>query len=106
MARSYTDLYPRITAFGDLRRAFRKAARGKRKNPEVAAFEYALESNLVRLESELEDHTYRPGPYRSSTIQDPKQRLISAAPFRDRVVHHALCNVIEPLFERTMIGDS
>ncbi len=106
MARSYTDLYPRISAFGNLRHAFRKAARGKRKNPEVAAFEFSLESNLVRLQSQLEEHSYRPGPYRSFTIQDPKQRLISAAPFRDRVVHHALCNVIEPLFERTMIGDS
>ncbi len=106
MARSYTDLYPRITAFGNLRHAFRKASRGKRGNPAVAAFEYRLESNLLRLERELEDHTYRPGPYRNFYIQDPKQRLISAAPFRDRVVHHALCNVIELLFERTMIGDS
>ncbi len=106
MARSYTDLYPLITAFGNLRDAFRKAARGKRGNPEVAAFEYGLESNLVRLQRELVEQVYHPGPYRSFYIQDPKQRLISAAPFRDRVVHHALCNVIEPLFERTMIGDS
>ena len=50
--------------------------------------------------------TYQPGPYHSFYIRDPKHRLISAAPFRDRVVHHALCNVIEPIFERTFIGDS
>ena len=63
MARSYTDLYPQIIAFGNLRHAFRKAARGKRRNPEVAAFEYGLESNLIQTQRELEEHTYRPGPY-------------------------------------------
>ncbi len=52
------------------------------------------------------DGSYKPGAYRSFYIRDPKRRLISAAPFRDRVVHHALCNVIGPLFERTFIGDS
>jgi hypothetical protein len=49
---------------------------------------------------------YRPGPYHSFYIHEPKQRLISAAPFRDRVVHHALCNIIEPIFERSFIHDS
>lgn len=43
--------------------------------------------------------TYQPGAYRHFVIHEPKRRKISAAPFRDRVVHHALCNVIEPLFE-------
>ena len=50
--------------------------------------------------------TYRPGPYASFHIHEPKKRLISAAPFRDRVVHHALCNVIEPAFEASFIADS
>ena len=50
--------------------------------------------------------TYRPGPYASFNIHEPKRRLISAAPFRDRVVHHALCNVIEPAFERSFIDHS
>ncbi|MEW5958352.1 MAG: RNA-dependent DNA polymerase, partial [Chloroflexota bacterium] len=64
----------------------------------MAAFEYRLEDNLLQLQVELQTESYRPGPYRSFYIHEPKRRLISAAPFRDRVVHHALCNLIEPLF--------
>lgn len=72
----------------------------------MAAFEHHLEENLLALQRELQAKTYRPGAYVSFTIHEPKRRLISAAPFRDRVVHHALCNVIEPIFERTFISDS
>jgi hypothetical protein len=54
----------------------------------------------------LQAEQYRPGPYHSFYIHDPKRRLISAAPFRDRVVHHALINVIEPIWERRFIFDS
>lgn len=106
MAISFDNLYPTLTSFKNLHRAFRKAARGKRGQAAVAAFEYRLEPNLFALQEELQAKTYRPGMYDSFYIYDPKRRLISAAPFRDRVVHHALCNVIEPLFERTFIGDS
>ena len=52
------------------------------------------------------DRSYRPGGYQSFHIHEPKRRLISAAPFRDRVVHHALCNVIEPVLERSFIFDT
>jgi RNA-directed DNA polymerase len=100
------NLYQDIVAFENLYLAYRKAAKGKRGQPNVAAFEFDLEANLFQLQSELRDKRYRPGPYHSFRIYDPKPRLISAAPFRDRVVHHALCNVIEPIFERTFIGDS
>jgi retron-type reverse transcriptase len=72
----------------------------------VSVFEHRLEENLLALQNELKDKTYHPGPYVSFTIHEPKRRLISAAPFRDRVVHHALCNIIEPLFERTFVSDS
>jgi retron-type reverse transcriptase len=102
----YRDLYPQVVSFENLYLAYRKAARGKRGQPPVAAFEFDLEANLFRLQDELEAETYYPGPYTSFTIHDPKRRRISAAPFRDRVVHHALCNIIEPIFERTFIGDS
>jgi RNA-directed DNA polymerase len=60
----------------------------------------------VALQNDLVQQTYRPGAYHSFYIHEPKRRLISAAPFRDRVVHHALCAVIEPLFERRFIYDS
>jgi len=69
-------------------------------------FDDDLEDNLLGLQSELQTFTYRPGVYTSFYIHEPKRRLISAAPFRDRVVHHALCNRIEPLFERLFIPDS
>ncbi|HEY4691153.1 MAG TPA: reverse transcriptase domain-containing protein [Anaerolineae bacterium] len=106
MAKAYSDLYPSLVSFENLYRAYRNAARGKRGQPDVAAFEYNLEANLFRLQNELESRSYRHGAYTSFHIRDPKRRLISAAPFRDRVVHHALCNIVEPIFERTFIGDS
>jgi RNA-directed DNA polymerase len=58
--------------------AYRKAAKGKRGQAAVAAFEFDLERNLYRLEDELLAQTYRPGPYRSFYIHDPKRRLVSA----------------------------
>ena len=104
--KTHKHLYPLITNFENLYQAFKRAARGKRSRPDVAAFEYDLENNLLALQEELRSQTYAPGPYYNFRIYDPKPRLISAAPFRDRVVHHALCRVIEPLFERRFIHDS
>lgn len=95
-----------VYAWDNLWLAWRRASRGKRGRPAAAGFEYHLEDNLVALQHELQTRTYCPGAYHSFTIREPKRRLISAAPFRDRVVHHALCNVIEPLFERSFIFDS
>ena len=99
-------MYNELCSWDNLLLAYRRAAKGKRGKPSVAAFEYRLEDNLFQLQDELLSRTYRPGPYVSFTIHDPKRRLISAAPFCDRVVHHALCNLIEPLFERSFIDDS
>jgi RNA-directed DNA polymerase len=99
---TYADLY----TWENLYQAYRKAARGKRGRSAAAAFEYRLEDNLVRLQDELADETYRPGAYANFTIHEPKRRLISAAPFQDRVVHHVLCQVIEPAFERSFIHHS
>ncbi len=94
--KTYRHLYPQITDFANLYAAFRKARRGKRDRPEVAEFEFNLEANLFQLQEELVTHTYQPGAYRNFYIRERKLRLISAAPFRDRVVHHALCAVIAP----------
>ena len=84
--------------------AYRLAARGKRRKRSAAAFEHQVADRLVALQDELRGSTYRPGAYRHFYIHEPKRRKISAAPFRDRVVHHALCNLIEPLFERSFIA--
>ena len=102
----HKDLYDKVHSFENLLLAFRKAAKGKRKKAAVASFEVRMESELLALHLELLSKSYRPGSYRAFVIHDPKERLISAAPFRDRVVHHALCNVIEPIFERGFIYDS
>ena len=99
-------MYSQLCSWDNLLLAYRKAAKGKRGYSNVAAFEYRLEDNLLALQRELRDQTYRPGAYTSFYIHEPKRRLISAAPFRDRVVHHALCNLITPIFERSFVDDS
>jgi len=102
----HKDLYPRIHDWGNLVRAYHKARKGKRSKPNVATFELNWEQHLLGLEQELREGSWQPGAYRTFWIHDPKTRPISAAPFRDRVVHHAICNVIEPVFEPTFIHDS
>ncbi len=99
-------LFEELCTLENLYHAFRAARRGKRSQPYVAAFEYDLEGNLLGLQQELRSRGYRPGRYQSFHIHEPKRRLISAAPFHDRVVHHALVRVIEPLFERRFVFDS
>jgi retron-type reverse transcriptase len=106
MAKAFDNLYPQITDFGNLCEAWRKAAKGKRGCPAAAGFEMNLADELIRLQRELLDQTWTPGAYHSFLIRDPKKRLVSAAPFRDRVAHHALCNVTASLFENTFIADS
>jgi len=104
--KTFKRLYPKIHAFENLYWAYRKARKGKRSRPDVAAFEFNLELELPQLQLELASETYRPGLYRHFTLYERKPRRISAAPFRDRVVHHALCNVIEPIWEARFITDS
>lgn len=99
-------MFEQLCSWDNLLLAHRRAAKGKRGHAGVAAFEFRLEDNLIALRDELSAGSYRPGPYTSFWIHEPKRRLISAAPFRDRVVHHALCNVMEPAFERSFVVDS
>ena len=100
------NLWEGMISFESLLLAAHAAARGKRFKPGVARFVFDLERQLLRLHEELASKTYRPGPYRTFTIYEGKTRQISAAPFRDRVVHHALTGVLEPIFERSFIFDS
>lgn len=100
------NLYQNICSFENLWYAAYAAQRGKRYRPDVLAFHYDLEAELFQLRRELQEKRYQPGRYRTFHIYDPKKRLISAAPYRDRIVHHALCYIIEPIFDRTFIFDS
>ena len=104
--KTYSGLYSQICAFENLWKAACQAQRGKRFQHNVARFNFHRERELFRLQEELLAQTYHPGTYREFTIYEPKKRMISAAPYRDRVVHHALCNIIEPIFNRTFIFDS
>ena len=97
------DLDPRLTSFTSLLAAAKAAQRGKRFRPDVLAFNSRLEAELFQLQQELRSFCYQPGPYRRFAIQDPKPRLIAAAPYRDRVVHHALCAVIAPPLEKRFL---
>jgi hypothetical protein len=99
-------LWAELTSFANLLASAEAAAAGKRKRPDVAAFQMDLESELLRLRRELLEGSYQSGRYRTFTILDPKPRQISAAPFRDRVVHHALTRVLEPVFERRFSRNS
>jgi hypothetical protein len=99
-------LYEQLCSFESLYEAYLRACKGKRKFEEIAAFERNLEPELFKIQEELRDHSYRPGGYYSFYRTEAKRRLISAAPFRDRVVHHALIGTMEPFFERRFIFDS
>ncbi len=101
------NIYPVVYDFNNLYRAHQLARRGKRCKEEVVRFELELSANLARLQEELRDKTYRPGPYRVFVIREPKKRLILSLPYRDRVVQHSLCdNILEPLLDNKMIYDS
>jgi len=104
--KTYKHLYPQVCDFENIYLAYRKARKGKRGRMQAAMFERVQDDELLALQEELQTRSYKPGVYHSFLIHDPKKRLISAAPFRDRVVHHALCRVMEPIWERRFIHDS
>jgi RNA-directed DNA polymerase len=106
MSRRHDGLFGQISSFAALDAAARRAVAGKRRKPGAAAFLANLEPELLRLQDELRCGSYRTGAYTPFVVRDPKRRMVSAAPFRDRVVHHALIGVIGPIFERGFIDHS
>jgi hypothetical protein len=105
MPKSFTHLWEQVIDFETLFHAYKAACRGKRYRWESLKFRKNLEENLIVLQNELIWGIYRPEPYRQFMIYEPKPRLISAPAFRDRVVHHALCRVIEPVFENRWLKE-
>jgi RNA-directed DNA polymerase len=102
----YGHLFEKACSFEALTQSALQAARGKKKKPRVALFLQNLENEIIEIEKELGKRTYHPRPYRTFKIHDPKERMICAADFRDRVVHHGVCHVLEPIFERSLIYDT
>ena len=86
--------------------AWWKARKGKTQKNYVVKFEENLINNLQQLQFELMTQTYSPRPLVNFILRDPKTRKISKSDFRDRIIHHALINVIEDIFERSFIEDS
>ena len=101
-----SSLFDEICSLENLELAFEKAKKGKGKKPNITKFEDNIKEELHSLRSELLLKSYSPKPLCTFIVRDPKTRKISASAFRDRVVHHAICNVIEPIFDRTFIYDS
>jgi len=100
------NLWQTMITFDNLLLAYKKAQRGKQHKQSVALFTLNLEHELFTLQRQLTDGSYQPGEYRLFTIYERKPRTIAAAPFRDRVVHHALMNIIEPSLDKQFIYDS
>ena len=100
------NLFTQIISFENLLCAAQKAALGKRERGYVLAFFAKLEDHLFELADELSSFRYQPRGYRTFTIYEPKKRMISSAPFRDRVVHHALMNIVGPVLEKSFIYDN
>ncbi len=103
---TYRNFYQALCSHENLHAAFLNARKGKAQKDYVASFEKNLENNLYALQWELLTHTYAPRPLTTFTVRDPKTRKISASDFRDRVVHHAVCNIIGPIFESRLICDT
>ena len=104
--KAYKHLYSQLCCYENLLHAFQKAKKRKSKKAYVAAFEKNLSQELQMLQRELELQTYQPKPLQKFIIRDPKTRTIHASHFRDRVVYHALVNILEPIFEKLFIYDS
>ena len=102
----FSNLYSLIVSQENLLYSWDRFKKGKRKKKDVGLFEYHLEQNLLSLHRELTDKIYRHKPYFGFYISDPKVRHIHKATVRDRVVHHALFKMLNPLFESTFIHDS
>ena len=99
-------LYEKLCTYENLLLAYQKARKGKTQKVYVLKFEKELKNNLTQLQTELLKQTYAPKPLKTFIIRDPKTRKISKSKFRDRVVHHALVNIIGPLFQKSFIYDS
>lgn len=104
--KTHHNLYGQLSSYGNLELAYKKARKRKTLKEYVIDFEANLKENLVKLQFELQTFTYRPAPITMFVVRDPKTRKIGASDFRDRVVHHALCNIIGPVLGNSLISDS
>jgi len=99
-------LFEHVINWEHLYNSFCQAMKGTGKTDASCKFFFYYEKEISRLQKELSDESYQPGRYHFFKINDPKQRIIAVAPFRDRVVHHAIISVLTPIYEKCFIYDS
>lgn len=104
--RSYNNLYSSLCSSENLHLAYDKARKGKSNNKSIIEFEKNLQVNLYKLKYDLFNFSYKPLPLKRFIVRDPKIRVIHASVFRDRIVHHAIVNIIGPIYEKVFIHDS
>ena len=106
MTRTVNGLWSQLIDFENLHAAYLEARKGKRYRSEVLRYSINAEEHLANLQNHLIWKSWMPGRQREFVVREPKLRSIQAPPFQDRVLHHALVRVIEPIFEPRFIADS
>lgn len=104
--KTHKNVFDKITSLENLFSAWDTFKSDKRNKTDVQRFEFRLEENIFKLNRELQNKTYEHGQYASFYIHDPKQRHIHKATVRDRILHHAIFSVVNPIFEPTFIAHS
>lgn len=104
--KTYKHLYDHICEKDNVRRAYQKARLGKRKKFYVRKFEANVDANIKQLHQDLLNETWMPLPYKEFIAYEPKERLIRAPQFRDRIIHHALIRVLESIYDKILIYDT
>ena len=104
--KTHKNVYQKLCSSENIYLAYLKARKGKSKKLSIIEFDKDLEKNLELLRKELIEMTYKPKSLKKFIVRDPKTRTIHASAFRDRIIHHAIVNILEPIFEKIFIHDS
>ena len=100
------EFFNQIISLENLFLAWREFKKGKLKKQDVSHFAVDAEEEIFKLNKELKNFSYRHGDYTNFIICDPKRREVSKAIVRDRLLHHAIFRILEPVFDRIFIYDS
>ena len=104
--RVFTNLFSNLVNIENLFFAWEGFKKDKKKKEDVLEFEKIMETEIFKLHRELVSHTYRHSGYIGFYISDPKRRHIHKAIVRDRVLHHAIMNILYPVYDKVFIHNS
>ena len=104
--RRAANLFDQIPEPENLRLAFHKAARGRRGQAVVRQFAASLDQRIAAMSEAIREGTFPVGRFQQFLIRDPKERVITAPCFDERVLHHGIMNVCEPVLDRWLIDDT